>query len=364
MIRKSLILIAFVAFCQSISAQKETCDTPTEDVLLDANSITKCSIESNKEKSSSKRSAKSFTVEVSSRRRVVRKKNAASSALNTKSRKIDAIKNNSSIVGSLNLNKEKVIEKVPFNHVEEIPLFKLCEKAPLSEQKKCFNKEISKHISKNFKYPKEAYKQSIQGRVLVQFVIDKTGEVTDLNIRAPYKGELLEEEARRIIKELPKFTPGKHNGKVVKVKYGVPIAFTIPGKEASNVKYKTKKIDKNNIHNFANVDQLPAFKDCASSNDSSEDCFNQKFIEHINKHFAYPLQAAENNIEGKVIAYFVIDDKGQVVNIKTRAAKGKDILEKATRKLIEKLPTFSPGKHNGKVTNVSHAFPVTFRLHE
>ena len=43
---------------------------------------------------------------------------------------------------------------------------------------------------------------------------------------------------------------------------------------------------------------------------------------------------------------------------------GKEILEKATKKLIEKLPTFKPGKHNGKATNVSHAFPVTFRLHE
>lgn len=362
MIRKPLVLIVFVAFCQSITAQKETCDTPTEDVLLDANSITKCSIESSKEKSNSKRSAKTFTVEVSSRRRVVRKKNAASSALNTKSREIDAIKNNSSIVGSLDINKEKIIEKVPFNHVEEIPLFKSCEKVALFEQKKCFNQEISRHISHNLRYPRDAYNKSIQGRVLVQFVIDKTGEVSDLNIRVPYQGELLEKEARRIISKLPKFSPGKHNGKLVKVKYGVPITFKIPGKAPSNVKKASKKIALKDIQSFANVDELPAFKDCAITNDTSEDCFNKNFVGHINKYFAYPLKAAENNIEGKVIAYFVIDSNGDVVNVKTRAAKGKEILEAATRKLIEKLPKFLPGKHNGKATNVSHAFPVTFKL--
>lgn len=364
MIKKILTLIVFAVFCQSITAQKETCDTPTEDVLLDANSITKCSIESSKDKANSKRSAKSFTVEVSSRRRVVRKKTAVSSVASTaESHKINDIKNNASIVGSLSLSKETVIEKVPFNNVEEAPLFKSCEKVAIANQKKCFNTAIYEHINKNLYYPKEAYDNSIQGRVLVQFVIDKTGEVTDLNIRTPYQGELLEEEARRIISKLPKFTPGKHNGKTVKVKYGVPISFKIPGKKPSNVRRGTKKVILKEVHNFANVDQLPMFKNCDSSNDTSEDCFNKNFVAHINKYFAYPLKAAENNIEGKVTAYFVIDANGDIVNIKTRAIAGKELLEKATRKLIEKLPKFTPGKHNDKATNVSHAFPVTFKLH-
>lgn len=358
MVKNLLKLICFIVFSQTITAQDETCETP-EDVLLDLNSVTKCSIETDKEKKNSK----VFSVQVSSRRRVVRKKRAVSSVLNgDQTQKVDNIKSNASIVGTINVSNESVIEKVPFNHVEEVPLFKSCEKVAIVEQKKCFNSEISKHINKNLVYPKEAYNKSIQGRVLVQFVIDKTGQVTDLNIRTPYQGDLLGEEAKRIVNKLPKFIPGKHNGEVVKVKYGVPIGFKIPGREPLNVKKESKVIKFANVENLVDIDQLPLFDKCAKKDDESQDCFNKNFIEHINKHFTYPLAAVKNNIEGKVMAYFVISNTGEVVNITTRAISGKELLKEATKELIQKLPVFKPGKHNGEVVNVKHAFPITFKL--
>jgi len=363
MIKVISILITILFYIPLISQEKEVCETPTEDVLLDVNSITKCSIESAKDKSNTGK--KTFTVQVSSRRRVKRKKQVASSSLNSiKSNDINEVKGNSSIVGNLYLDKEKVIEKVPFDHVEEIPLFEACKKVSLLSQKKCFKKEINKHILNNLKYPEEAHRKSIQGRVLVQFVIDKDGKTTDLNIRTPYQGELLREEAKRIISTLPNFIPGKHHGKVVKVKYGVPISFKIPGREPLNVKKPAKNIDLKEIYNFTNVDVMPAFEKCANSNDSSEDCFNKLFIDHMNNNFEYPLEAVKNNIEGKVIIYFVIDANGQVVNIKTRAGEGKEILEQASKELVEKLPIFIPGKHQGKKTNVSHVFPIVFKLND
>ena len=76
MIKKILIIIVFVAFQQSIFAQtKETCESPVEDPLMELNSITKCSIEENVEKTgkASSQNKKQISIQVSSRKRVVRK---------------------------------------------------------------------------------------------------------------------------------------------------------------------------------------------------------------------------------------------------------------------------------------------------
>lgn len=241
MIKKILLLIVFVAFQQAVMSQtNKTCETPIEDPLLELNSISKCSIEEeiSKKPGAKANSSKKQNIKVSTRRRVVRKRTAVTGiSTNTgATHKIANIKEKASLVGSLNLESEEFLENMPFNLVDEIPLFKKCENTPILEHEKCFKKEISNHIRKNFKYPEKAYSESIQGRVYAQFIIDKAGEVTELRIRGPYKGEILEKEVERIIKKLPNFKPGKQNGKAIKVKYGIPISFKIPGQKPSNVK--------------------------------------------------------------------------------------------------------------------------------
>jgi len=234
MLKKTLLIIMiFVVAQQSIISQiKDTCDKPIEDPLMELNSITKCSIEEevDTKKSSSK------NIQVSTRRRIVRKRDAAKGISNTSANhKIANIKDKASLVGSLELGTEGVLEKIPFNVVDEIPLFNACERSPISEQEKCFKQEISSHIIKNFKYPEKAYDKSIQGRVYIQFLINKIGDIEDIKVKGPKNGELLENEALRIINLLPKFKAGKHYGKKVKVKYGLPIAFKIPGRKRSNI---------------------------------------------------------------------------------------------------------------------------------
>lgn len=355
---RKLFLFVVLIFCQQlvVSQAKESCETPGNDPVLDLNSITKCSIEGEDSKS------KKVTVEVTSRRRVIRKRNAVTgvNSSSSTSNKLAALKQKASLVGDLDLNNEEVIEKVPFNLVEEVPLFNSCTKVPIYQQEKCFKEEINKHIKRHFTYPKAAYNAGIQGRVLVQFVIDKDGNVDNLNIRGPYKGDLLEKEAERIIRKLPKFTPGKHNGKAVKVKYGVPIGFRIPGKKPTNVKPATKDIALAEVFRFEQVQSIPVFKKCASNN--TVDCFNQELLKHAKKFFAYPQEAVNQNIQGKINAYFVIDKDGNVVNVRTRGPKGAKILEEATKKIIERIPNLKPAVKDGKPVNVKYTFPINFKL--
>lgn len=118
-------------------------------------------------------------------------------------------------------------DELPFAVIEDIPLFPGCETVHKSKRLDCFNEKMAAHIKKYFTYPQRAQEDNIQGRVSVQFMIDKQGNVTDIKMRGPQGGELLEKEAERIISKLPKFTPGKQRGKPVKVKYGLPINFRL-----------------------------------------------------------------------------------------------------------------------------------------
>lgn len=112
---------------------------------------------------------------------------------------------------------------IPFSVVEEVPIFPGCEDA--ADPRACFQKNIQRHISKNFRYPEEAQKQGIQGRVSVMFTIDEQGNISNIRKRGPDK--LLEDEVVRIIEKLPKMKPGKEQGKAVRVPFSIPITFKL-----------------------------------------------------------------------------------------------------------------------------------------
>ncbi len=105
-------------------------------------------------------------------------------------------------------------EAIAFAIVEDKPVFPGGDNALL------------RYLSENTKYPEKAKESGIQGRVFVQFIIDKTGKVTDVRIARGVSPEL-DEEAKRVVSTLPKWTPGKQQGKPVPVTYIVPINFRL-----------------------------------------------------------------------------------------------------------------------------------------
>lgn len=114
---------------------------------------------------------------------------------------------------------------VPFAIIEDAPLFPGCERVQKSEQKKCFQEQIQKHINRNFRYPEIAQEMGIQGRVFVIFVISTDGSITNIQTRGPDKN--LEKEAARIIEKLPKMIPVKQRGRPVRVPFSIPIVFKL-----------------------------------------------------------------------------------------------------------------------------------------
>ena len=121
--------------------------------------------------------------------------------------------------------KGKELGNVPFAVIEEIPVFQGCEDVEKNERMNCFNAKMNEHVKKNFIYPSKALKKNIEGKVYVQFVIDKEGNVVDVQTRGA--DPILQTEARRIFSLLPKFKPGFQKGKPVNVRYAMPLNFRL-----------------------------------------------------------------------------------------------------------------------------------------
>ena len=111
---------------------------------------------------------------------------------------------------------EPVDQDKIYNSVEQMPQFPGGEAA------------LMKYLMTHVQYPQNAAKNKVQGRVIVQFVVEKTGEIGEVKVVRSVDEEL-DAEAVRVIKELPKFTPGRVNGEAVSVWYTLPISFKLQG---------------------------------------------------------------------------------------------------------------------------------------
>jgi len=111
---------------------------------------------------------------------------------------------------------------------ERVPIYRGCKKKSSNEElKKCMAHKITKLISKNFNVNLASKLNLSSGikRIFIRFKVNKKGTVSDIKVRAPHPK--LKREAIRVIKLIPKMKPGKQNGKVVNVKYALPIIFNV-----------------------------------------------------------------------------------------------------------------------------------------
>lgn len=121
---------------------------------------------------------------------------------------------------------EEVVEDVPFFIIEEVPKYPGCT-GTNEELRKCMEENIRTFVYENFntELSQELGLPTGVQRIFIAFVIDKNGNIAQIESRAPHK--LLQAEAQRVIQKLPKMEPGKQRGKPVGVKYNLPIVFEV-----------------------------------------------------------------------------------------------------------------------------------------
>ena len=254
-------------------------------------------------------------------------------------------------------------EDTVYQIVEEMPQFPGGENA------------LMEYVSKNVVYPEEAKEKEIQGRVFISFVVEKDGSIGGVKVLRGIGGGC-DEESVRVISDMPKWKPGKQKGEAVRVSYQIPIMFKLG---QTNDEYKTTvktviagddehswkastatvpdnpakdnmKPDKNGVYQI--VEEMPQFPGGEKG-----------MMEFVTKNIAYPQEARDKEIEGRVFVKFVIEKDGSVSDVKVAKGIGGGCDEEAVR-VVKAMPKWKPGKQDGKTVRVSYTMPFFFKLQE
>ena len=148
--------------------------------------------------------------------------------------KLDEVEKSDKAVGAFNVQgndevggevlkaKEEIKAPEP-PKVEEEKVFDVVEQMPAFPGG---NTALMKFLNENIHYPVVAQENGVQGRVVVSFVVERDGHITDVQI-ARSVDPSLDKEAQRVVKSMPKWIPGKQNGSAVRVKFNVPVSFRL-----------------------------------------------------------------------------------------------------------------------------------------
>ncbi len=132
------------------------------------------------------------------------------------------VKGNDEAAGEVLKAKEVIAQPEPPKE-EETKVFDVVEQMPSFPGGPS---ALFEYLSKNIKYPVVAEENGVQGRVIVTFVVEKDGSITDVRVVKSVDPSL-DKEAQRVVKSMPRWIPGKQNGSAVRVKYTVPVTFRL-----------------------------------------------------------------------------------------------------------------------------------------
>ena len=210
--------------------------------------------------------------------------------------------------------------------------------------------ECMKWLGQNIKYPADAKEKGVQGRVIVQFVVEKDGTIVNAKVVRGVDPDL-DAEALRVVNQSPKWKPGKQKGEAVRVKYTLPIMFKLDN-DSSDSKAaeapREAKVDENGVHQVC--EEMPEFPG------GMQEC-----MKWLGKNINYPAEAKEKGTQGRVIIQFVVEKDGSITEAKV--ARGVDpLLDAEALRVINASPKWKPGKQGGQPVRVKYTIPVAFRI--
>ena len=240
--------------------------------------------------------------------------------------------------------------------VEADKVFKVVERMPEFHGGE---KELQRFIQENMRYPAMEKSNDIQGRVYLKFIVNKDGSLSDITVMKSVSPGL-DKEAVRLAKSFPPFKPGMQQGKPVKVEYILPIIFRLPSEDKEVTREEVISIREEPViaeapavsepKVFKIVEQMPEFPGG-----------DEALMKLIQRNMQYPDMEKANDIQGRVIMGFIINEDGSVsdIMVKKRVSPG---IDKEAIRLIRMLPNFKPGRQQGKAVKVEYFLPIMFKI--
>jgi len=197
---------------------------------------------------------------------------------------------------------------------------------------------LMEFFAENIVHPAEIKYTGWQGRILVQFVVRKTGEITDVSTFHEVF-PLLDKEAVRVAKLMPDWIPGEHNGEKVNVKIVLPL----------NINAKP-------------YERFPEFP--------GGDEALMLFLSH---NIRYPFEAERRGVQGRVIVSFVVGADGRIDDVQVvesdifpsqivQINSIRRSMEQEAIRVVRAMPDWIPGEQRGRKVRTRFTLPVVFRL--
>ncbi len=249
-----------------------------------------------------------------------------------------------------------------------------------------------KFLSQNLRYPEQCAQKNIQGRVLVQFLVQKDGSISDAKVIDGVDPQL-DAEAIRVVESMPKFEPATENGEAVAEWFTLPINFKLQEDDDEHRLYlldgkavtadDIRSLDKSEIDG---VNVLPGDKAKEMfGNDAAKGAVvvqtkayameqaklkgliakfpggEAAMYQFIARYIRYPEEAARKNIQGVVIVQFKVQKDGSITDVS--ALKGVDpLLDAEAVRVMEVMPKFEPATENGEAVAVWQTLPISFKM--
>ena len=217
---------------------------------------------------------------------------------------------------------------------------------------------LMRFLSTKVKYPKEAEKRGEQGKAYVQFVVKSDGNVDYVQIAKTSGSKVLDDEAMRVVKSMPRWTPAKQDGENVSSMLTLPVAFklgdvptvAVDAPEGKNevVDVKITAVDE---EIYQVVEQMPEFKGGTHA-----------LMKYLSSNINYPKEAADKNIQGKSLIRFVVEKDGSITDVEVARSSGNDLLDQESMRVVKSMPKWNPGKQSGRAVRTRFVLPVMFRL--
>lgn len=252
-------------------------------------------------------------------------------------------------------SKKMVIELIPANithSTADDEIYEVVENMPRFPNGGM--QALMQYLNENIRYPEAATKAGVQGRVTVQFIVDKDGSIDDVKILRSVNPDL-DAEAIRVIKTMPRWEPGTHKGKPVRVKYTVPVMFRLTPEPVEKIDemivvgYRTPDAPVTG-EVYEVVDKMPEFPGGMTG-----------LMQYLSKNVKYPADAHAKGIQGRVVVSVIVNTKGKATNA-TIVQSVSPSLDAEALRVAGTMPDWTPGTKDGTPVNVKYSFPITFRL--
>ncbi len=196
---------------------------------------------------------------------------------------------------------------------------------------------LTKYMQESVLYPEDALKEQVAGKVMVEFVVEKDGSLTQIKgkLADPAQGDQrLIMEALRVVRSMPKWQAGQKTGKSVRCTMVLPVVFTAPA--ASKVK------------ELFDVDKLPVFPGGEKA-----------MLAFLAEHIKYP-ESEKKTVQNTVaVVSFVVGRDGSIQDIEP--LKGSAVMTDEVIRVVRLMPKWEPAMSDGIPVKVRYSLPVRFR---